>query len=315
MIPLCDPTRDPYLPEIQAAVTRVISSGRYVLGLETLHLEMEFKHRTRTNHAIAVSSCTDALYIAYSFHRSLSLSIPALTFVATAESAIRAKHVGAVSFHDRGQYVGQKFRVDVSLFGVPCEPLPYAPPPYICDKAQCFPEPLTGALCDVYSFFPAKPLGCLGDGGMIVTNDERFAAVARRMRNHGSDNRVHHTTVGGNFRMSEVNSACINVKMQHLDYYRKRLENVSWLRSRVPIVGNTYANTIGRPVGDIETKQYYPLLVPEQLPYHRKGSWPISEWFSRNLWGVPCGPELSQSELGTIVTACEKGTTSNISPP
>ena len=308
MIPLSSPAKDPNRPIIWRAVQNVLDSGRFVLGPETERLERRFCDLTGASYAVAVSSCSDALYIAYRWisRYDNTIYIPALTFVATAESAVRAGM--SPLFYDRDPVTdGYHHQVHVPLFGVGsyrCE---------ISDKAQCFPERIESYI-ECYSFFPAKPLGTTGDGGMLVTNSRSVCEFARTLRNHGSPDRVEHTHVGGNMRMSEINAAVLNVKLDNLDYYKQRLANVDWYRARLPIVGNTYANVVSeRPMTSqaFESKRYYTRVVPHHPAYLTPGAWPVSEWFAERLWGIPCGPEITPEQRDVIAREVERC----LSPP
>ena len=88
------------------------------------------------------------------------------------------------------------------------------------------------------SFFPTKNLGGFGDGGMVITDDDEYANIARQLRNHGMEPKYFHARVGGNFRLDALQAAVLNVKLQHLEHWHaQRRENAALYRKRFAQAG------------------------------------------------------------------------------
>ncbi len=254
-VPLLDvPAQNgPLATELQQAFSRVLESGRYVLGPEVQSFEAEMAEQSGVAYGIGVSSGTDALLVAL-----MALGIgpgdevlcPSFTFFATAGSIARtgAKPVFVDSHPDT-------FNLDVAdaevkltrhtraiipvhLFGqmadmAAVQTFAHAHDLRIIeDVAQAQGatqgQARAGGLGDfgAFSFYPTKNLGGLGDGGMLVTHDEALADRARLMRNHGAFPKYHHEQIGGNFRLDELQAALLRVKLPQLKtWIPQRTEN------------------------------------------------------------------------------------------
>ena len=208
-VPLFATTLAPYHDRLSEAIDRVARSGRYILGPEVEAFESEFAAYLGVEHCIAVANGTDALTIAL---RALGVGsgdevvMPSFTFYATAEAAIVAGATPVFCDIDPDTLCvtadtvkavltpRTKAIVPVHLFGnvAPVPELRELGVPVVEDAAQAAGASLdgvkAGALADAatFSFFPAKNLPCLGDGGAIVTADGRVAELARLLRFHGS---------------------------------------------------------------------------------------------------------------------------------
>ena len=233
----------PLREEILAAIARVCDSQRFVLGPEVDSLERELAGMLGVEHAIAVSSGTDALLMAL-----MALGIgpgdevitSTYSFFATAGAVVRVGarpvlvDIDPASFNlDPGGLAGAitprtKAIVPVHLFGLSADMDPILDEasrsgvPVIEDAAQAIgatykgrPVGAMGALA-CFSFFPSKNLGAFGDAGLVTTRDRGLAHRARLLRTHGMEPKYFHHLVGGNFRMDTLQAAVLRVKAPHL---------------------------------------------------------------------------------------------------
>ncbi len=251
--------------DLMAAVTRVVKSTRYIQGPEVEELEKEIAEYCGAEYGVGVSSGTDALLIAlmslgvghgdkvlttpYSFFATMGVilrvgaipvfaDIDPLSFnidpacmeeilAADTERTIKA----VIPVHLYGQCADMSAIVELAeRYGIPV----------IEDAAQAIGAqyPMTegeevlykraGAmgLAGCFSFFPSKNLGGIGDGGMVVTQDRKFAERLVLMRNHGAEPKYYHKIVGGNFRLDPIQAAALRVKLPYLErWHAKRREN------------------------------------------------------------------------------------------
>ncbi|TDU68196.1 dTDP-4-amino-4,6-dideoxygalactose transaminase [Prosthecobacter fusiformis] len=256
-VPLLDVNAQniPLESELQAAFTRVLQHGRFIMGPEMEVFEKEIAEMVGVKHALAVSSGTDALLLAL-----MALDIgpgdevlcPAFTFFATAGAVSR---LGAIpvftdicpicfnlDVNDARAKITEKTKaiIPVHLFGQSADMdaiLALAEEKglrVIEDGAQAIGAEYKGRGCGsmgdfgAYSFFPSKNLGGFGDGGMLVTNDDALAEFARVLRVHGSKPKYYHHYVGGNFRMDTLQCALLSVKVKrYAEYTAQRQANAA----------------------------------------------------------------------------------------
>ena len=245
----------PLIDRLTATAADVIRSGRYILGPEVAAFEREVADYIGAEHAVGVSSGTDALMVAL-----MALGIgpgdevitTTFTFFATAGCIAR---VGAtpvfvdirpdtfnIDVEQVAAAVTNRTRaiLPVHLFGQACDMEALSGVaakqslPIIEDAAQAIgtkssigPVGSLGAY-GCFSFFPSKNLGGFGDGGLVTARDAVLADKARVMRAHGSNPKYHHSVIGGNFRMDALQAALLRVKLPELEAWTaQRQENAS----------------------------------------------------------------------------------------
>ena len=242
---------------IDKNIKTVFDHGQYILGPEVKQLEEELKIFTGTEHALGVSSGTDALLIALmalGVEENDEVITTSFSFFATAEviSLLKAKpifvDIEPDTYNIDPNKIEEKINpktkaiVAVSLYGQPADfkkinsiADKYSIP-VIEDAAQSFGSEQNGikscnlSTIGVTSFFPSKPLGCYGDGGACFTNDLELANKMRMISNHGQEKRYFHTSIGINGRIDTLQAAILLAKLEfYPDESRKGkvLENIT----------------------------------------------------------------------------------------
>lgn len=359
MIPMVDLRRQ-YLQlkqEIDAAVLDVLDKTQFILGPNVSELEAEVARYHGLPHAIGVANGTDALLLAL---RALGIGAgdevitTPFTFIATAEVA---GLLGAVpvfvdvdpktfnidpALIEKAVTKRTKAIIPVHLFGQPCDMDPILAVAkkhglkVIEDCAQAFGARykgrIAGTLGDAacFSFFPSKNLGGIGDGGMVVTNDEALYKRLMLMRNHGAEPKYYHRFVGANFRLDPVQAAALLVKLPHLDEWSEaRRRNAAYYNEkfagtivqtpyispdcntiynqyciRVPRRDEVVAHLKARKIG---CEIYYPVPahLQECFAYlgYSEGDFPLSEEAAAEIMALPVYPELTNEMQDAVVEA------------
>jgi dTDP-4-amino-4,6-dideoxygalactose transaminase len=183
-----------------------------------------------------------------------------------------------------------------------------------------------------FSFFPSKNLGAVGDGGMIVTSDDRLADMCDIMRNHGSKPKYYHKYVGGNFRLDPLQAAVVLVKLRYLEEWHKaRQRNAAYYNEKFAgrasvvtpyvephnrMIYNQYVLRIPGKRDAVEAKLnekkignaiYYPVPLHLQECFadlgYKKGDFPHSEQAAKEVLAVPVYPELTRTQKDEVVEA------------
>ena len=345
--------------ELRGAFDRVLRSGAFILGPEVSAFEQAVARYLGVGHAIGVSSGTDALLVALmamGIGPGDEVITTPFTFFATAGAVHRVGATPVFADIDPGTFnldpdgvraartERTKAVIGVDLFGQVCDldALRDAagPVPLIEDAAQSFGASYRGekvgghvpAVC--FSFFPAKNLGGLGDGGMVTTDDPDLATRMRRVRVHGAHPKYFHAMVGGNFRLDALQAALLGVKLPHTDawiaarrrnasYYDERLgsSGVAAERLRLPerrdeghsynqyVIRTDRRDSLQAALGEagVPTAIYYPrpLHLQECFAHldYPPGSLPESERACEEVLAIPVGPELTEANRTRVADA------------
>jgi dTDP-3-amino-3,4,6-trideoxy-alpha-D-glucose transaminase len=346
----------PLLGEVAARQRAVLESGRYVLGPEVEAFEREFAAFAGVRHCVGVANGTEALTIAL---RALGIGagdevvVPALTFYATAEAVLNAGARPVFCDVDPGSFamtaasaeavVGEHTAalLPVHLFG---NPAPMAELRELAaarglrlleDAAQAAGATLeggrAGALGDAaaFSFFPSKNLGGFGDGGAILCDDDAVAACARRLRAHGSADKLLHAEVGYNSRLDELQAAGLRVLLPHLERWTAARRRVAaayadaGLGELVELPLETAGAepcyhlyvvlseererlAAGLAEAGVESRAYYSTPLhrqPALQPYAPGRELPGAERAAARSLALPMGPALADEQVAAVVAA------------
>ncbi|NNC24275.1 DegT/DnrJ/EryC1/StrS family aminotransferase [Salinisphaera sp. USBA-960] len=338
--------------ELNERLAQVFDHQRFIMGPEVAELETRLAAYVGVDHCVSASSGTDALQLAL---MALELGpgdeviTTPFTFVATAE-AIRLTgatpvfvDVDVETFNiDPAQveaHITERTRavLPVGLFGqTPAmdainEIAARFRLSVIEDAAQSFGARHGGnASCGlsslgVTSFFPAKPLGCYGDGGAVFTQDPDLAQRLQALRNHGQERPYHYDRVGMNARLDTVQAAVLLAKLSVFDdevaarqrvarRYDERLGDivsVPTLATRCESVFAQYTVKLAErdrvahelKQADIPTAVYYPVPLNRQLPYLSDDATPNSDYLAARVLSLPMHPYLTESEQDRVCSA------------
>ena len=253
MVPFMDLARmhAPLQDAFVTAFERILVDGRYIMGPDVSALEAEVSALLGVNHAIGVSSGTDALLaslMALDIGPGDEVIVPSFTFFATAGVVSRLGATPVFADVDPETLVmdsesalsklSEKTRafIPVHLYGQCMDLLPLQETglPVIEDAAQSMGAlnstgQQAGAVGDMgcFSFFPTKTLGGFGDGGMVVTNNADLADRLRLIRVHGARPKFHHNRVGGNFRLDALQAALLRIKLPHLNRWAQERRDIA----------------------------------------------------------------------------------------
>ncbi len=352
--------------KIDARIQKVLEHGGYIMGPEVFQLEKALSLFCGAKHSISCANGTDALgliLMAKGVGAGDAIFVPAFTFAATAEVVA---WVGATPIFidsdpntfnmcpqslkhgiEKTKVLGLKPTaiISVDLFGLPAD---YDALQSIAnenklwildDAAQGFGGVYKGrkigtlGLATATSFFPAKPLGCYGDGGAIFTDDDELAAIIRSLRVHGQgSDKYDNVRVGINGRLDTLQAAILIEKLAIFEdeieernviasHYNQGLEDIV----RTPKIFDTMTSTwaqytilLNRTVDrgailaalkekGVPTAIYYPKPLHQQIAYKDYPSatlsLPVAEDYASRVLSLPMHPYLTRDDQDYIITA------------
>ena len=351
---------------LEKRINKILDHGAYIMGPEVFELEEKLADYCGVKHAISCSSGTDALLIplmAWGIGPGDAVFTTPFTYVATAEviSILGATPIFVDVYESTYNIDCDKLEIEINrvikegklkpkaiipvdLFGLPARYrlIDKIAKKYnlkvIEDAAQSFGGSIrdkkVGAFGDIAatSFYPAKPLGCYGDGGAIFTNDDDLAEECKAIRIHGTKkDKYNSEMIGLNGRLDSIQAAVLLEKLSIFDdelvmrnevnsHYRKYLNNAQHhpegyqsahaLFSIVLGSNNKRDNLIDRL-----TQKKIPSVIYYKFPIHlmeafkylgfQKGSLPISENLSHSIVSLPMHPYLNEADIDFIVNTIQ----------
>ena len=361
MINLADPAREHrrYQSAIEDAALRVLRSGGYILGAEVEAFQSEFASYCGASSAVGVSNGSDAIVVAL---QALGVGpgdeviTTAVSYLATASAIQRTgatpvfADIDPATFNLDPARIADRITartraiVPVHLFGRVADMTAVMAIArdhrihVVEDVAQAAGGEhrgrRTGSLATIgsFSFFPAKPLGCAGDGGACVTDDPALADLMKKVRITGATAKNVHDLPGGNYRLDPLQAGILRAKLPH---YEERLARRRAHAERLRVAlrdaspdlvlpaedangRHVYAQfTVRHPKRDalsaalkakgVGSEVYYPMPMPYQKVFatlgHRVGEFPHSERACAEVLSIPVHSELELAEVDTVAEA------------
>lgn len=341
---------EPIKTDLNDSLKNIIETNSYIAGNNLEKFEKEFADYCNSKFCAGVGNGLDAIHLllkAYGIKSGDEVLVPSHTFIATwlAVSHCGAKPVSVdININDYNideQKIESKITkntkaiIVVHLYGRPAamDEINELANKYnliiIEDAAQAhgaiYKKKITGSLGNAaaFSFYPGKNLGALGDGGAIVTNDEKIYNYVKEFRNYGSKVKYIHDKIGFNSRLDEIQAAFLSIKLKNIDSWNKqrseiassyieKLSNVSFLK--LPIITEDRSSSwhlfvIRLKKRDqlqkylkergVQTLIHYPVPPEKQKCYYKKNK-DIADLISKEILSLPIYPGLSESNINYI---------------
>lgn len=345
-----------YKGDIDRSIQSVLNKSNYIMGEEVYQLEEELQCFTQAKYVITCSSGTDALLLAMmamDIQPEDEIITTPFTFIATAETItlMKAKPVFVdieeTTFNLDANKIEAaitektKAIIPVGLYGQPADldEINKIAKKYnlkvIVDGAQSFGASYKGQAeahhCEIYttSFFPAKPLGCYGDGGAVFTNNDGYAEKIKMMRVHGQSKRYHHKLIGMGGRLDTIQAAVLLAKLPHYKEEIKGRENVAeqysqklqghfitpvvkvdrtsvWAQYTLRISNRDYIQEKLKKIG-VPTAVHYPIPLHLQECFqflgYKQGDFPVAEKLVNEVVSLPMNPFVTDGEISFVTSA------------
>ena len=352
------------LTEVEKEIAETIRSGQFILGAKVSRMEERMATYCQTKYAVGVSSGTDALLIALmaaGVGPGDEVITSPYTFFATAGSIIRAgakpvfADINDITFNIKPEHVERcitpksKAIIPVHLYGQCADMDPILQLAeknglrVIEDSAQAigseYKSRPAGSLGDMgcFSFFPAKNLGCFGDGGLVTTNSEELYKQLKILRVHGSEPKYYHEILGGNFRLDALQAGVVSAKLNFLeDWTEQRRKNAQTYNrlfkdsAMTPFVQlppevfprhvyNQYVLRAGNRRDELRTflnengigcEIYYPIPLHLQECFkslgYKSGDFPESEKAAKETLALPISHEVDRRQQEYVVETIQR---------
>lgn len=348
-------------PQVDAAIRRVLDHGQYIMGPEVLQFEHRLAEFCGIRHAIGCANGTDALVLvlrAWDVAPEDAVFVPSFTFAATAEAVVLAGGTPVFVDVDEATFnicpenlekaivwatkngLRPRVVVPVDLFGLPTDHASIAriAEKYdllvLDDAAQGLGGSIDGRVVGSFghatatSFFPAKPLGCYGDGGAVLTADDSLVEKVRSIQVHGKGKtKYENIQIGMNSRLDTIQAAIL---IEKLNVFQAEIELRNSIARRYDEAFSGKVLTQHVPAGrvsiwaqytmvmderedfvefcrsgNIPTQCYYPIPLHRQVAYRDyplpTGGCPTSEKLSEKLISIPMHSYLKESDQDYII--------------
>lgn len=341
--------------EMDEALLQATRSGAYIMGAQVTELEQQLADYVGVKHCITCANGTDALrmaLVAMGIGEGDAVFVPDFTFFATAEAVALVGATPVFVDVDPGTFnidtaslsacinrtaMRPKAVIAVDLFGQPAD---YTRVQSFCrekglllveDGAQGFGGSIGGKKACSFgdisttSFFPAKPLGCYGDGGALFTDNDDYSALLRSLRVHGKGgDKYDNVRLGLNSRLDTLQAAVLQVKLHHFDdelkavnlvaaKYNRMLEG----RVQVPAVPEGVVSSWAQYTIQVENRDevqgrlkaagipsmvYYPRTMSRQTAFAHLGQrpCPVADALSMSVLSLPMHPYLTDKEIEEV---------------
>jgi dTDP-4-amino-4,6-dideoxygalactose transaminase len=315
--------------EVLAAIDNVLSGGRLILQKELEDFEEQFAAYVGTKYAVGVANGTDALFLslmALGVDSEDTILCPSYTFRATVDSALRTgAEVKLYDHEERPNFEGITVWIPAHIAGEVPDWMEDATEEcyergitVIEDFAQAIgAAPVRGATA-CYSFYPAKILGCYGDGGAIATDNPVIADYLKRARNHFKGE---HGPVGLNSRLDNLQAAVLSIKLKYLP------ENI-YARKRVAKMYDAGLKGVGLPnerqvyqdyiIYHEKAAELFDFLKERGIETMRNG-YPFADGvekgpktleYEEHSLRLPCNPDLEDEEVQRVIDTINEFTAS-----